>query len=92
MALPRATFGALAAIMGRWDRAERHFEDALATNEAMGARPWLAHTQYRYATMLLSRDHFGDSDKAAVLLKDALATARELGMQALERRITSGSL
>jgi hypothetical protein len=50
-----------------------------------------SRTQYQYATMLLSRDHFGDSDKAAVLLKDALATARELGMQTLERHITSGA-
>jgi hypothetical protein len=77
--------------MGRWDEAERHFEDALAMNTSMAARPWLAHTQYQYATMLLSRDKRGDRDNAAALLKDALATARELGMRALERRITSGS-
>jgi class 3 adenylate cyclase/tetratricopeptide (TPR) repeat protein len=83
--------GALATIMGRWDRAERHFEAALAMNEAMDARPWLAHTQYQYAAMLLSRDQPQDSDKAAVLLKNALVTARELGMGALERRIGSGA-
>jgi tetratricopeptide (TPR) repeat protein len=83
--------GALAAIMARWDDAERHFEDALAMNSAMGARPWLAHTQYQYARMLLARDQAGDSEKAATLLKEALATARELGMRALEQRITSGS-
>jgi hypothetical protein len=41
--------------------------------------------------MLLSRDQPRDSEKAATLLKDALATARELGMQALEERIISGS-
>jgi class 3 adenylate cyclase/tetratricopeptide (TPR) repeat protein len=83
--------GALATVMARWDDAERHFEDALAVNSAMGARPWLAHTQYQYARMLLTRDQLGDSEKAASLLKDALATARELGMRALEQRITSGS-
>jgi tetratricopeptide (TPR) repeat protein len=83
--------GALAAVMARWNDAERHFEDAVVMNSAMGARPWLAHTQYQYARMLLARDQAGDSDKAATLLKDALATARELGMQALEQRITSGS-
>jgi tetratricopeptide (TPR) repeat protein len=83
--------GALAAVMARWDEAERHFEGALVMNSAMGARRWLAHTQYQYARMLLARDQAGDSDKAATLLKDALATARELGMRALEERITSGS-
>lgn len=60
-------------------------------NSAMGACPWVAHTQYQYARMLLARDRAGDSEKAATLLKDALATARELGMRALEDRITSGA-
>lgn len=83
--------GALATTLRRWDEAERHFEDALAMNANMGARPWLAHTQYQYATMLLSRDQPGDSDRAVPLLKAALATARELGMRALERRITNGA-
>jgi len=83
--------GALATVMARWDDAERHFEDALAMNLAMNARPWLAHTQYQYARMLLSRDRPEDSEKAAAFLKNALATARELGMRALEERITTGS-
>ncbi len=83
--------GALATTMGRWDEAEQHFDDALTMNRRMGAHPWVAHTQYQYARMLLSRDQLGDSEKAATLLKGALATARELGMRALEQRITSGS-
>jgi len=83
--------GALATTLERWDDAQRHFDHALAMNAALGARPFLAHTQYQYARMLLARDWPGDSDKAATLLKDALATARELGMRALEERITSGA-
>jgi predicted ATPase/class 3 adenylate cyclase len=79
--------GALAATLGRWDEAEQHFEDALAMNARMDARPWLAHTQYHYATMLLTRDQAGDAEKARELLKAALLTARELGMRALEERI-----
>jgi class 3 adenylate cyclase/tetratricopeptide (TPR) repeat protein len=82
--------GTLATTMRRWNDAERHFEDALAMNERMGARPWLAHTEYQYARMLLARDRAGDSDRAESLLKEALATGRALGMKALERRITSG--
>jgi class 3 adenylate cyclase/tetratricopeptide (TPR) repeat protein len=82
--------GALAATLERWDDAARHFEDALAMNDRMGARPWLVHTQEQYAAMLLARGQAGDRDKAAVLLDTALATARELGMRALEERVTAG--
>ncbi len=81
--------GALATTLERWDEAAQHFEDALAMNTRMEAWPWLAHTQYQYAIMLLARDQAGDSEKAKELLKAALATARELGMGALEERIMS---
>src|SRR5215510_4263913 len=77
----------LAATMERWQDAAQHFEDALAMNARMGARPWLAHTQYQYAVMLLARHQPGDRDKAMALLQEALTTARALGMHALERRI-----
>ncbi|HEY6418439.1 MAG TPA: adenylate/guanylate cyclase domain-containing protein [Candidatus Binataceae bacterium] len=82
--------GALATTLQRWDDAARHFEDALAMNARMDARPWLAHTQEQCATMLLARRQSGDSDKAAALLDAALATAGELGMRALEERIRAG--
>jgi tetratricopeptide (TPR) repeat protein len=81
--------GALATTLERWDEAAQHFEDALAMNAQMEAWPWLAHTQYQYATMLLARDQPGDDEKARELLKAALLTARELGMRALEERITT---
>jgi tetratricopeptide (TPR) repeat protein len=81
--------GALATTLGRWEEAERHFEDALAMNARMEVWPWLAHAQYQYATMLLARDQPGDGEKAKELLKAALITARELGMRALEERLTA---
>jgi DNA-binding CsgD family transcriptional regulator len=81
--------GLLAATMEHWQNAEEHFEDALAMNTRMGARPWLAHTQYDYATMLSARNQAGDAEQAAGLLQDALLTARELGMRALEDRIAA---
>ena len=79
----------MATTLERWDDAEQHFEDALAMNARMDARPWLAHTQEQYATMLLARHQSGDRDKAVALLDAALATTRELGMRALEERITA---
>jgi predicted ATPase/class 3 adenylate cyclase len=81
--------GALATTMGHWDTAAQHFEHALAMNARMEAWPWLAHTQYAYATMLLARNYSGDHDRAAALLDAALVTARELGMRALEERLTA---
>jgi len=81
--------GALAATLEQWDDATRHFEDALAMNARMEAWPWLAHTQYQYATMLLSRNLAGDRDRAFALLDSALATARRLGMRGLEERVAA---
>jgi len=72
--------GILAATMGRCDDAQRHFEDALAMNERMGARPWLAYTQNDYARMLIARNRPGDHESAHELLHMALTTYRALGM------------
>ncbi len=80
--------GMLATTMARWDEAVQHFEDALAMNTRMDARPWLAHTQYQYARMLLARHQSDDPAQATPLLEAALATAQELGMRALAERIT----
>jgi DNA-binding CsgD family transcriptional regulator len=79
----------LAATMAHWQDAEQHFEEALAMNANMGARTWLAHTQHDYAAMLVARNQPGDAEQAAALLQDALSTARELGMRALEARIAA---
>jgi tetratricopeptide (TPR) repeat protein len=72
--------GILATTMERWSDAERHFEDALAMNDRMGARPWLAYTQDDYARMLSARDLPGDRDRAHELLRTARITYRALGM------------
>ena len=61
--------GALATTLERWDEAKGHFEDALEMNARMEAWPWLAHTQYEYATMLLSRDQPGEDEKARELFQ-----------------------
>lgn len=73
----------LALTMSDWQTAERHFEDALAMNERMGGRPWLAHTQYEYGRMLLARGDSQDRDRAQTLLSAALETATDLGMASL---------
>ncbi len=75
--------GLLAMTLARWQEAERHFEDALAMDARMGARPWLAHTQHQYAAMLLARGCTNDRNRAETLLDAASLTAAELGMQSL---------
>jgi tetratricopeptide (TPR) repeat protein len=73
--------GLLASTLARWEDAERHFEEAIATNERIGARPWLAHTQEDYARMLLGRGQSSDQERAAELLEQALESYRALGMR-----------
>jgi DNA-binding SARP family transcriptional activator/tetratricopeptide (TPR) repeat protein len=84
---PAAALGSVARYLGlaattfeRYDEAEQHFEAALAANERMGARPWLAHAQEDYGRMLFARDGLGDRERAGKLVDTALANYRELGM------------
>jgi DNA-binding SARP family transcriptional activator/tetratricopeptide (TPR) repeat protein len=78
---PVARFlGILAAATGRPDDAAGHFEDALAIDERMSARPWVAHTQEEYARVLGARDGPGDDARARDLLAACRATYRELGI------------
>ncbi len=77
--------GMLATLLGRWDDAERHFEHALALNERMGLRPFVAHTQHAWADMLVKRGDVSDIDRARELNALALAAARKIGMVRLQR-------
>jgi predicted ATPase/DNA-binding CsgD family transcriptional regulator len=87
--------GLLAATMSRWEEAEAHFQDALGMHIKMGAKPWLVHTRYEYARMLLARHSASvmpsqaptSREKAASLLYEALLLSRDLGMRALEERV-----
>jgi DNA-binding CsgD family transcriptional regulator len=81
--------GMLATAMRRWGDAERHFETALEKSIQQGGRPWLAHTQHQFAAMLLARNGPGDREHALKLLDEALALAREIGMQGLVERASA---
>ncbi|WP_144186629.1 helix-turn-helix transcriptional regulator [Elioraea rosea] len=79
--------GLLAATMGNWPDAERHFAAALALNEATGGLAPLAHTRHDLAAMLLGRGGPGDAARARALLDQTLAEATRLGLAALARRV-----
>ncbi len=80
------SLGLLAATAGRFEVAAGHFEAAIAANARMRARPWVARSEHDYARMLLARGEPGDRERAAELLRRALATARSLGLTRLAER------
>jgi predicted ATPase len=73
--------GVAATTLGLWDEAGGYFEDAVAQETRMGARPWLAWTLCSYAQMLQTRGHAGDKERAARFLQEARAIGVELGMR-----------
>ena len=79
--------GQLAATLSKWDDAETYFQHALDMDARMNGTPWLAHTRYQYARMLMRRANDDDVSRANELLDQALITAQELGMHGLHARI-----
>ena len=73
--------GMLAATLERWDEAEELFEEALAMNTRIGARPYVGRTQADWARMLLDRGEPGDRERALKLLDEALDIFQEIGMK-----------
>jgi class 3 adenylate cyclase/tetratricopeptide (TPR) repeat protein len=81
--------GMLAGVGGDWARVEEHFEAALDIDERMHAWPWLAHTQYEFAALILRRGKAEDRWRADLLLSTAAETAVRLGMPALRKQISA---
>jgi tetratricopeptide (TPR) repeat protein len=84
--------GLLAAVTERFDQAKLHFADALAMNERICARPWLAHTQEDYARLLLTHGDPAKRTQAVGLLADATAAYRKLGMATYAERTAALTL
>jgi tetratricopeptide (TPR) repeat protein len=81
--------GRLAQTCGERERAAAHYEAALQSSRRIGARSHLARTQRAYAQMLLAVEPVpaGDRRRARELLSEAVATARELGMNRLLEQV-----
>lgn len=91
-----STFGAgnriratLESLLGRYEEAEEHFEEALVMNERLGAATFLVRTRRAYADMLLARGGGGDAERATALATTALADAARLGMAREVERLTA---
>ena len=76
--------GMLATTLGAWERAARHFEDAIALNREMGALTWLAHTEYEYARMLLARGN-QEPERIAALSRRSGPTRRANRVEGIAR-------
>jgi tetratricopeptide (TPR) repeat protein len=75
--------GMLSMAMSELETAERHYQQAIELNARMGAWPWLAHSQFEYAAMLLNRGAAQDRQRANDLLQESLSTSSKLGMAKL---------
>ena len=81
--------GLLAKTAGQVEDALSHFEGGLTFCERAGYRPEYAWTAYDYAEALLERGGPGDQKRSEAMRIEALAVARELGMQPLIDRAGS---
>ncbi len=79
----------LAAQMGRGEQAIGHFEDAIRSSDALGARLWTARVQCDYARFLLARAGSGDREKARALIERATAAATAMDSTRLIAEIDS---
>jgi hypothetical protein len=77
------------SVTKRYDRAEEHFAEALATHEHLGAPVWSARTQLGWARMLRSRSGPSDPERARELASAARTTAQELGCAAIVRQASA---
>jgi serine/threonine protein kinase len=78
--LPECAAAIAAAAGDNWNRAEHHFATAHALAHALPHRVAQPEVRRWQAWMLRRRNAPGDSERAAMLLGEALALYREIGM------------
>jgi tetratricopeptide (TPR) repeat protein len=78
--------GELAGVLGRVDDAARHFEAALDAHRRAGASALVADTLRVFGGTLIAA---GEQERAAPLLREALAYYAELGMEVRAKQVDS---
>jgi DNA-binding SARP family transcriptional activator len=76
----------LCATIGRPADADAQFTDAVRAYESLGAEAWLGRCRLDWAAALIDRGN-AEPGQLGALLDEALATARRLGLPAIERRV-----
>lgn len=77
--------GTLAVVLGRYDDACGHFQEALEVHERLRAPALVAETRLEMASALLARNGKGERAQAEQLLRTALDLAAEYGCTRVER-------
>ncbi|HJY82870.1 MAG TPA: AAA family ATPase [Candidatus Binatia bacterium] len=78
--------GVAATLSGCWEKAEAHFQAAIATATAIGAQPELGRSYLDYARMLATRGNAEDRRRIVELISQACALFQKLGMVPFVRR------
>jgi eukaryotic-like serine/threonine-protein kinase len=79
----------LAALLERWEDADRHFATALDRCEHLGARAIRARVLLEHASALAARGEGGDRKRVGAMLDEAARLCEELGMAGLQERIAA---
>jgi hypothetical protein len=79
--------GKLAALLGRWQDADRHFANALARCELLGAPAIRARVLLEYARALATRDEPADRVRVEALRAEAEELCAELDIPDLLERV-----
>ncbi|MGH9172833.1 MAG: response regulator transcription factor, partial [Vicinamibacterales bacterium] len=79
--------GLLASVLSRWQDADRHFADALAMHERMGALLFATWTRAAWAGMLARHPDSHQRERARDLANRALANAEMMGSIRIETRM-----
>jgi tetratricopeptide (TPR) repeat protein len=81
--------GMVAAMLGRWEEAERHFELAMERCTRLGAPAITARVLYERSRMLVARGGETDLASAAELLARAEGICRELDLPGVGGRVAA---
>jgi hypothetical protein len=81
--------GKLAAMLERWEDADRHFATALDRCEHLGARAIRARVLLEHAQTLTARGEGRDRERIAAMVEEAACLCDELGMSALIARFSA---
>jgi tetratricopeptide (TPR) repeat protein len=78
--------GSISSLLGRWDEAERHFDDAAERCGSLGARAISAMLLIERARMFRWRAGRGDVERARASLDASLAISDDLGLPGIAER------
>jgi tetratricopeptide (TPR) repeat protein len=74
--------GRLAAMLGRWDEADDHFETALRQCDLLGARSFRARVLEEHGRTLEAGARAGDRERAVKVLDEARRLRADFGLEA----------